>query len=148
MSEARTVSWASLTSYRAEAVMRLGTLHDLPIIDISAELNRLLWQASAVLDVGAGTEQPLRQRIDATRTTYATLDPDPPASSISAHSRDIPANMRFDLAVANQVLEHVSVYEAVEIVRVWRRRCYLADSSQPPSPTPPIRYASGRMRRT
>lgn len=117
MSNGAVVSWSDLTSWRAEAHRRFGSILDLPIVAIDRELRRILADAPRVLDVGAGSEHPLRAMIDAERTEYRSLDPGPSGEFDSRHVSEIPPDLRFEAAVANQVLEHVNVEEALEIVR-------------------------------
>src|SRR5256885_15041743 len=51
-----TVSWSEVTRSRAECHQRFGAIHDMPIVDISVELRRLVREATSVLDFGAGAE--------------------------------------------------------------------------------------------
>lgn len=117
MSNGAVISWSDLTSWRAEAHRRFGSILDLPIVAIDRELRRIVADAPRVLDVGAGSEQPLRAMIDAEQTQYRSLDPDPSGEFDFRHVSEIPSDLRFEAAVANQVLEHVNVEEALEIVR-------------------------------
>jgi SAM-dependent methyltransferase len=109
------VSWSRLTDFRAECHARFGSILDLPIVDIASELKRLTSDARAVLDVGAGRDKPLRALL-APDAAYRTLDPDPDGDFDYATVAGIPADARFDLAVANQVLEHMPVAEAIDLV--------------------------------
>ena len=111
------LSWSEVTSWRREGYERFGSIHDLPIVRIDREFERLIDGASRLLDVGAGRDKPLRGRVDPDRTAYRSLDPDPSGTFDYANVAEIPADERFDLAVSSQVLEHVSVPEALEIVR-------------------------------
>lgn len=117
MSEEASVSWSGLTSWRAECHQRFGALHDFPVVDISKELRRLTGEASFLLDVGAGRDHPLTRQVDMTGIDYRSLDTDPDGEFDFTDVAEIPPDLRFDLAVANQVLEHVSVDHALEIVR-------------------------------
>jgi SAM-dependent methyltransferase len=116
VTEEASVSWSELSDWRAEAHARFGAIHDIPIVDFGAEMRRLTGGATRVLDVGAGRDQPLRKFIEADRTAYQTLDVDPRGEFDFARVSDVPAEARFDVVVANQILEHVSVADAIEIV--------------------------------
>lgn len=111
------VSWSELTSWRSECHARFGTIHQVPIVAVDAEMRRLTAAARHVLDVGAGRDKPLRDMLDLARTSYHSLDSDPAGEFDFRELSEVPAELRFDLAVANQVLEHVGVAEGIEIVR-------------------------------
>jgi SAM-dependent methyltransferase len=110
------VSWSELTSWRNEGYRRFGGILDLPIVRFEPELRRLLGGASRVLDVGAGRDHPLRAKVEGS-TEYRSLDTDPIGEFDYATVADVPDGERFDLAVANQVLEHVTVPDAIEMVQ-------------------------------
>jgi SAM-dependent methyltransferase len=116
MSDQTAVSWSELTSWRNEGYKRFGGILDLPIVRFEPEIKRLLGQATRVLDVGAGRDLPLKAKVDPD-TEYRSLDADPIGDFDYATVADIPDGERFDLAVSNQVLEHVTVPEAIEIVQ-------------------------------
>src|SRR4051794_17069328 len=76
MQEEASVSWSTLTAWRSECYQRFGSIHELPMVDVAAELERLVGAAHRVLDVGAGAEQPLRRMLGPS-TDYRSLDTDP-----------------------------------------------------------------------
>ena len=116
MTSGAAVSWSELTSWRTEGSGRFGGMLEIPIVRFDQELGRLLSNASRVLDVGAGRDHPLRAKL-APGTEYRSLDADPIGDFDYAGVADVPAGERFDLAVANQVLEHLSVPDAIEMAR-------------------------------
>src|SRR4051812_32680057 len=116
MSSDATVSWRQVTSWRRECYDRYGSIHDMPIVDVSRELTRLVGSARNVLDFGAGTDKPLRARIP-DGAGYWSLDPDPEGDFDFTALSDVPADQRFDLVVADQVLEHLQLADAVDVAR-------------------------------
>ena len=117
MADATTISWSELEGYRAECFQRLGSIHNLQIVDLRTELIRLAGEAKNLLDVGAGAHKPLLRFVDQSQVAYYSLDTDPSGDFDFHDVSEIPADLRFDLAVANQILEHVSPDDALEIVR-------------------------------
>jgi hypothetical protein len=106
------LSYHQLTRWRNECNQRFGSIHVLPIRGPQAELRALLQPHSRVLDVGAGVDQPLRETIQGPEQQYYALDTDPDGQFDFGSFADIPADMQFDLLVANQVLEHLTIDDA------------------------------------
>ena len=117
MADPTTISWSELEGFRGEGFERFGAIHDVPIVDLRTELRRMAAGANELLDVGAGAHKPLLRILDGLRVGYHSLDTDPGGDFDFRDTSDIPADLRFDLAVANQILEHVSPETALEIVR-------------------------------
>jgi SAM-dependent methyltransferase len=117
MTEPTTISWSELERFRGEGFKRFGAIHAVPIVDLRTELRRMAGGTAKVLDVGAGAHKPLLRILDGFEVDYHSLDTDP-AGDFDFHDvADIPAELRFELAVANQILEHVTPDMALEIVR-------------------------------
>ena len=117
MADATKISWSELEHFRAEGFKRYGPIHGIPIVDLRTELRRMADGAKELLDVGAGAHKPLLRILDGHTVAYHSLDTDP-AGDFDFHDvSEIPVDLRFDLAVANQILEHVSPDAALEIVR-------------------------------
>jgi SAM-dependent methyltransferase len=141
MSEGTSVSWSQITAFRSEAFERFGSILDMPFVDLSTELRRLVEGATDILDFGAGVEQPLRKMVQE-GSRYWSLDSDPLGSFDFGELSDIPDDQRFDLAVANQVLEHIPLDAAVEVVHgianVLKPGGALAATV--PNPSHPVRH--------
>jgi len=89
----------------------------LPLWSPQEELGSLLNPATCVLDIGAGVNKPLKQSIRLSTQRYFSLDTDP-AGQFDFHSfEDIPTHVEFDLMVANQVLEHLTVADVLATLR-------------------------------
>ena len=109
-------SWNSLMKWRTECFQRFGPIHDLPVRSVEDQMSDLLFPHSRVLDVGAGAHKPFRKFFTEKTDTYFSLDTDP-AGDFDFHSfRDMPADQMFDLVLANQVLEHMLIDDAVDTV--------------------------------
>jgi trans-aconitate methyltransferase len=115
MQDEASVSWSTLTAWRSECYQRFGSIHDLPMVDVAGELERLVGAAHRVLDFGAGVDQPLRRMLGAA-TEYRSLDTDPAGRFDYGDVSEIPEDERFDLVVANMVLEHVPLASSPELV--------------------------------
>jgi 2-polyprenyl-3-methyl-5-hydroxy-6-metoxy-1,4-benzoquinol methylase len=69
-----------------------------------------------VLDVGAGAHTPFRNAISAAGADYFSMDTDPQGSFNYRSFAEVPVDTRFDVVLANQVLEHMTVDDAFEVV--------------------------------
>ncbi len=103
--------------WRAECHRTFGSVLDLPIRAPEEELGGLLREGARVLDVGAGAHKPFQPAITRVTTSYFSLDTDPEGTFDFPSFEEIPADLNFDLIVANQVLEHLNVDEAFSMVR-------------------------------
>lgn len=111
------ISWSQLTQWRGEYHQRFGTIHQMPVIQgPHRELKRLFKENSHVLDIGAGVDKPLKTVLP-TSARYFSLDVDSEGDFDYNTFADIPAGTRFDLMWSSQVLEHVPIDVAVEIVQ-------------------------------
>jgi SAM-dependent methyltransferase len=117
VADATKISWSELERFRVEGFQRFGAIHDIPIVDLRTELRRMAGGSTELLDVGAGAHKPLLRIIDGCSVAYHSLDTDPAGDFDFGDVSDIPADLSFDLAVANQIVEHVSPDAALEIVR-------------------------------
>lgn len=109
-------SWNRLMQWRTECFQRFGPIHDMPVRSVNDELGRLLSSDSRVLDVGAGAHKPFRKFFVQTTDQYYALDTDPAGDFDFRCFTDIPDDRRFDLVLANQVLEHMTMEQAFETV--------------------------------
>jgi SAM-dependent methyltransferase len=143
------ISWSALTGFRRECFERFGSITRLRFIQEPYALFRTYTHPDAtVLDVGSGVDLPLKAHIQ--REHYYSLEPDPRAQSDFRHTNDIPGDLHFDLAWSNQVLEHVTIAEAMEIVsgvyRVLKPGGYYI--STVPNVAHPVRYWADSTHKT
>ena len=106
------LSWSQLTRWRSECYQRFGSIRDLPLRSPREELQGLLRSDSAVLDIGAGVHKPLQQYVNLPTQCYFSLDSDPAGDFDFGSFDEVPSDLRFDLMVANQVLEHLTIADA------------------------------------
>ena len=117
MTEQTRISYSELTKYRRECARRFGKLLDLPVISFSREQRSLIRTGVRLLEVGCGVHKPLKDLVDEAGGQYVTLDSDPAGDFDFCSFEEMPAGERFDVVVANQVLEHLTVPQAVGMVR-------------------------------
>lgn len=112
-----TLSWSDLSSYRRECVEKFGGIRQLRIITSPYDLiEKFSASSDTVLDVGSGVDMPLKQYIG--QRNYYSLETDPRSTPNFRTVADIPADLTFDTVWSNQVLEHVTIAQAIEIVQV------------------------------
>ena len=116
MNENMRHSWNRLMRWRAECYQRFGPVIDLPLRSPSDVLPELLGNKSRGLDLGAGAHKPFKPLFESSGGAYFSMDIDPDGDFDFHSFSDVPEGMRFDLILANQVLEHVSVDEAFHMV--------------------------------
>jgi hypothetical protein len=103
--------------WRTECHKRFGPVQDFPLRSVNDELGKLLRSGSSVLDVGAGAHKPFRSFFLRATDRYYTLDTDPEGDFDFRSFEDVSQTVRFDLILANQVLEHLAVDDAFSLVR-------------------------------
>lgn len=116
MSSSPQLSWSQLTGWRAECFQRFGSIHNLPIRTIGAVTTELLKVDSRVLDIGAGVHKLFKHSLTHPGQKYFSLDSDP-EGEFDFHSFDeMKADLKFDFMVANQVLEHLTISETLDML--------------------------------
>ncbi len=103
--------------WRSECWQRFGGVLDFPIRSPQEELAALLHPQKRVLDVGAGAHMPFKATVVRAAAVYYSLDTDPEGDFDFRSFDDISNDLAFDLVIANQVLEHMSVDEAFSVLR-------------------------------
>lgn len=110
------VPYWELIKWRPEAVHRFGGILQMRISPgVYVECRRLRPQGP-ILDVGAGKDKFLQRFLGLGDDTYFSLDSDEEGGHQFRSFDDIPADMNFDLIVMNQVLEHVTVDDAYDML--------------------------------
>jgi SAM-dependent methyltransferase len=105
------VAYSEIVGWRPECHRRFGGILDLKVAASSYAVARELYSGGRILDVGAGREKSLQKFLDLTEQYYS-LDSDPQGSFSFADFSHIPAGMKFQMVVMNQVLEHLNIEEA------------------------------------
>ncbi len=113
----REFSWNSLMKWRSECFKTFGSALNLPVESPDEVLKALLQPGSIILDIGAGAHKPLENLVKNAGAEYRSLDVDP-AGAFDYHSfTEIPSDVSFDVITANQILEHVTVDAAIDIMQ-------------------------------
>ncbi len=108
--------WSQLTRWRGECYQRFGSIHKLPVRTIGAVTAELLKPDSRVLDIGAGVHNSFKQSLTQPGHKYFSLDIDP-EGEFDFHSFDeMKEDVKFDFMVANQVLEHLTISETLDML--------------------------------
>lgn len=115
-------SWNRLMKWRSECFKRFGAVRGFPIVSPQEEITALLLPDSRVLDIGAGAHKPLEKSIKAVTPFYYCLDTDPDGVFDFRSFSDMPDDLFFDLVIANQVLEHLEVPDAVNVAEITLSR--------------------------
>lgn len=98
---------------------RFGSVFDLPIIKNPYVEIKQHYLSGNVLDVGAGKTKPLLQFLESTMKggSYYSMDTDQQGDFTYSKIEDIPSSTSFDLIVANQIFEHLSVNSSLAMIR-------------------------------
>lgn len=98
-----------------ECFMRFGSIKDLPILKRHQKRIVDLYHSGKVLDVGAGKEKPLQKSLRLKDDLYFSLDNDPCGDFTYSSAEEIPNDERFSLIVANQLFEHISLQDSIDL---------------------------------
>ena len=116
MTESLAHSWNRLMKWRSECFKRFGAVNNFPIKTPEEQILAFVGENTKILDIGAGAHKPFEKIIRAITPFYYCLDTDPDGVFDFRYFSEIPEESEFDLAIANQVLEHLTVPEALDIV--------------------------------
>lgn len=115
------LSWNRIMRWRSECHQRFGSVLDLPLCDVRAEIEAVLAGGKRVLDVGAGAHRPLQGIVTQAGAEYFALDTDPEGDFDFRSFSDVPLGVLFDVVIANQVIEHLAAADAFSLVESVRQ---------------------------
>lgn len=110
------LSWSQITQWRNECYTRFGSIHKIPVIDREEITNQWAMRSKEILDIGAGIQKQLKALLSQPDQRYYALDNDPAGDFDFSNFEDVPPNKTFDLMVANQVLEHLSIDSTIKLL--------------------------------
>ncbi|MDP8257490.1 MAG: hypothetical protein P9M14_17225 [Candidatus Alcyoniella australis] len=110
-------SYSELTQWRTECFKRFHGVFNLPIVSPGDKLREYLGPDSVLLDVGAGHQKVLKTSLGLTNHQYFSMDDDPVGEFNFDNFSDIPETLFFDIIVANQLLEHLTISEAIPMMQ-------------------------------
>jgi hypothetical protein len=101
-----------------ECYEKFGGILDLPIVGSPYEEIVKQYNRGNVLDLGAGGKKPLLACLKGKLTDgrYYSLDTDPQGKFDFRSIDEVPADLQFNLIVANQVFEHLTIDESFEML--------------------------------
>ncbi len=116
MTSGEPLSWNRLMQWRSECHSRFGSVLDLPVVTIGEVLAGLVRPDQRVLDIGAGAHKPFQASATQANAQYFSMDIDPNGTFDFRSFEDIPSGFQFDLMIASQVLEHLPLDHAYDMV--------------------------------
>jgi 2-polyprenyl-3-methyl-5-hydroxy-6-metoxy-1,4-benzoquinol methylase len=108
-------SWYDNYHWCREAHDRFGHYLSLPFVDLWREVRSVAFKDARVLDVGASVEQPWKS-VTQSPENYFSMDVDPMGDFNYRTFDDVPEDVTFDVILMNQMLEHLTMESAFEIV--------------------------------
>lgn len=106
------LSWSQISQWREECFQLFGDIQSLPIRSPWREIEALSRHSNRLLDIGAGVHKPVLNSLKIPKEKYYSLDIDPEGDFNYSSFDQIPEDLSFDLMIANQLLEHITIREA------------------------------------
>lgn len=117
MSYLTRIPYWELIQWRDEAFKRFGSTLDLKVsVGVYNECRAVAGDGS-VLDVGAGRSRILKKYLKLEDDRYFSMDSDEAGGHQFRTFEDVSEHQRFDLVVMNQVLEHVTLDDAYDMLK-------------------------------
>lgn len=113
------ITYSQLQAGRQECARVFGSFQKLPIIASAYQrIQEIYYEIGGkVLDVGAGVNKPLKSALGLAAADYMTLDDDPDGDFTFRSVQEIPSDCFFNLIVANQFFEHLTIEQTVEVMQ-------------------------------
>ena len=107
------MNYSHLFKGRQEGFQKYGSIYQLPIIRSPYEYLRAYYREGLVLDIGAGADLYIKTLLRLDDNTYFSLDNDPSGPFSYNQISDIPDGMEFKWIIMNQLVEHLTIDQAV-----------------------------------
>lgn len=111
------MDYSVLSEGRREAFEQFGAVHQLPISRSPYDYLKRVYQGGILLDVGAGKELYVRRLLGLDESSYASLDNDQSGVFTYSAVQEIPAAVLFDWMILNQLLEHLAIDDAYQLLQ-------------------------------
>lgn len=123
MNEKIQFEYGAYDDYLRECYEKFGGILELPVIKSPYDEMKEQYQRGNILDLGAGKKKPLQEVMKGKikEGKYYSLDTDPQGEFDFHDTKDIPADLQFDMVTANQVFEHLTVDESIELLTQTQR---------------------------
>jgi hypothetical protein len=110
------MNYSSLSKGRQEGSQKFGDIYHLPVIRSPYDYLRISYRSGLILDVGAGADLYLKKYLNLDENTYFSLDNDLTGTFTYHQISDIPQGMQFEWIILNQLIEHLTIEQAVELL--------------------------------
>jgi len=110
------MNYSNLFKGRQEGFQKFGAIYQLPIVRSPYDYLKSFYQSGPILDVGAGVDLYIKKLLQLDEKTYFSLDNDPSGTFTYHQISDIPHGMQFTWIVMNQLIEHLTIEQAVELL--------------------------------
>ncbi len=110
------MDYSTLFKGRQEGFQKFGNIYRLPIIRSPYDYLSTTYQSGLVLDVGAGSDLYIKNLLHLDEKTYYSLDNDLSGAFNYHKTSDIPHGMQFEWIIMNQLIEHLTINQAVELL--------------------------------
>ena len=114
--DSHSLPYEQFMRWRSECYQRFGSIHDLPIISPFEEIRKYVHSTTRILDIGAGVHKTFLQTIQLQLDNYYSLDNDSSGDFDFCSFNDISPETMFDVMWANQILEHINIPEAIDML--------------------------------
>lgn len=113
------ITYNQLQAGRQKCAEVFGSFQQLPIIASAYQRIQQIYRETGgkVLDVGAGVNKPLKSVLELAKANYLTLDDDPDGDFTFRSVQEIAADCFFNLIVANQFFEHLTIEQTIEVMQ-------------------------------
>lgn len=130
MEKYKEFEYGAYDDYLKECYKKFGGILEQPIIKSPYDEMAKRYQQGNILDLGAGKKKPLEELLKnkIKDGKYYSLDTDPQGEFDFRTIEEIPSDLKFNLITANQVFEHLTIDESLDLL--FKAKKYLADNGK------------------